>query len=192
MQVILCGNDYVSNILGSAKKSSANPKGLVDQVLDIIALKLTLVPEDLVDNMALNSLDQTKCVAICHTIHKETSLEIDARTFIDYPTVKSFKDYITKKSLGLILQSCKNERETTNKNLQNSIRTIIAEELSVDVKQVIASENFTELGMDSLVEMVILSRLRDATSLQISHSLFSLNPSLKQLECALGVTNSEV
>jgi len=191
MQVLLCGNDYISNILGSVKRSSASPKGLVDRVLDILALKLGLVPEDLVDNMVLNSFDQVKSVAISRAIHKETSLEIDARTFIEYPTIKSFKDYVTKKTLDLIIQTSENECEAANKNLQNTIRSIIAEGLSVDVQEVIASESFTELGMDSLMEMIILSRLRDVTCLHISHNLFSLNPSLKQLERALGVVDSE-
>jgi acyl carrier protein len=79
------------------------------------------------------------------------------------------------------------KREIANRNLKNTIRSIIAEEMGVDVERVIACEDFAEMGLDSLMGMIIIATLREATGLSISHDFFLLNPSLKQLERSLSL-----
>jgi hypothetical protein len=96
-EVLLCGNDHISNQIVYVKRNPTSQKSVVAQALEVLALELGLSSNDLVENMVLDSFDQVKSVAISRRIHKETGLGIDMRTFIDYPTLGSFKDYIQNK-----------------------------------------------------------------------------------------------
>jgi iterative type I PKS product template protein len=71
--------------------------------------------------------------------------------------------------------------------LQEIIRSTIASEMGVDVDEIIAAPDLANLGMDSLMSLSILGLLREKTGLTISGDLFVANPSLKDVERALGI-----
>ncbi|KAJ2893280.1 putative polyketide synthase protein [Zalerion maritima] len=72
-------------------------------------------------------------------------------------------------------------------DLQSVIRSTIAEEMSMDVDEIIAAPNLADLGMDSLMSLTILGKLREETGLDISPQLFEHNSSIADVEKALGV-----
>ncbi|KAG7124162.1 Conidial pigment polyketide synthase PfmaE like protein [Verticillium longisporum] len=58
--------------------------------------------------------------------------------------------------------------------------------MGVDVDEIIAAPDLAALGMDSLMSLSILGTLREQSGLDIPGDLFVLNPSLSQVEKALG------
>ena len=72
--------------------------------------------------------------------------------------------------------------------LQAIVRETIASEMGVDVDEVQAAPDLANLGMDSLMSLSILGALREKTGLNIPSDLFVANPSLKDVERALGIT----
>jgi iterative type I PKS product template protein len=71
--------------------------------------------------------------------------------------------------------------------LQQVIRETICAEMGVEVEEIIAAPDLAALGMDSLMSLSILGILREKTGLNIPGDLLGHNPSLKDVERALGV-----
>ncbi|KAK9417967.1 putative Polyketide synthase [Seiridium unicorne] len=71
--------------------------------------------------------------------------------------------------------------------LQEIIRQTISAEMGVEVEEIIAAPDLAALGMDSLMSLSILGILREKTGLSIPSDLLGHNPSLKDIEKALGI-----
>ncbi|KAI0196979.1 polyketide synthase [Astrocystis sublimbata] len=71
--------------------------------------------------------------------------------------------------------------------LQQMIRETICAEMGVELEEIIAAPDLAALGMDSLMSLSILGILREKSGLNIPGDLLGHNPSLKDVEKALGV-----
>ncbi|KAK8115100.1 conidial yellow pigment biosynthesis polyketide synthase [Apiospora kogelbergensis] len=71
--------------------------------------------------------------------------------------------------------------------LQDIVRNTISAEMGVEVEEIIAAPDLAALGMDSLMSLSILGILREKTGLSIPADLLGHNPSLKDIEKALGI-----
>ncbi|KAJ4396512.1 hypothetical protein N0V93_000731 [Gnomoniopsis smithogilvyi] len=80
--------------------------------------------------------------------------------------------------------------KASHTGLKAAIRDTIAEEMGVEVEEIIAAPDLANLGMDSLMSLSILGNLREKTGLDIPSDLFVSNPSLKDVERALGITEA--
>ncbi|KAH6697033.1 conidial yellow pigment biosynthesis polyketide synthase [Plectosphaerella plurivora] len=72
-------------------------------------------------------------------------------------------------------------------NLQEIVRGTIASEMGVEIEEIVATPDLAALGMDSLMSLSILGALRERTGMEIASDLFVVNPSLVEVEKALGV-----
>ncbi|KAK8089291.1 Beta-ketoacyl synthase [Apiospora hydei] len=71
--------------------------------------------------------------------------------------------------------------------LKEIVRNTISAEMGVEVEEIIAAPDLAALGMDSLMSLSILGILREKTGLSIPADLLGHNPSLKDIEKALGI-----
>ncbi|KAK7989418.1 hypothetical protein PG989_009733 [Apiospora arundinis] len=71
--------------------------------------------------------------------------------------------------------------------LQDIVRNTISAEMGVEAEEIIAAPDLAALGMDSLMSLSILGILREKTGLSIPADLLGHNPSLKDIEKALGI-----
>lgn len=81
---------------------------------------------------------------------------------------------------------------SSNAGLKATIRETIASEMGIDVEEIIAAPDLASLGMDSLMGLSILGNIRERTGLNIPSDLFVSNPSLKDVERALGIGEEPV
>ncbi|KAI8168501.1 Conidial yellow pigment biosynthesis polyketide synthase [Colletotrichum sp. SAR 10_71] len=72
-------------------------------------------------------------------------------------------------------------------DLQNILRDTIATEMGVEVDEIVAAPDLAALGMDSLMSLSILGTLREKSGMDIPNDLFVTNPSLLEVEKALGI-----
>ncbi|GAB1313853.1 hypothetical protein MFIFM68171_04063 [Madurella fahalii] len=84
----------------------------------------------------------------------------------------------------------KGESSGSSGELQSIIRDTIAAEMGVEVDEILAAPDLANLGMDSLMSLSILGTLREKTGLTIPSDLFVTNPSLKDVERALGISEA--
>ncbi|KAK4214708.1 hypothetical protein QBC37DRAFT_372701 [Rhypophila decipiens] len=90
---------------------------------------------------------------------------------------------------GSVKGDCK-EASGSNEELQSIIRNTIAQEMAVEVDEIMAAPDLANLGMDSLMSLSILGTLREKTGMNIPSDLFVSNPSLKSVERALGISDA--
>ncbi len=74
--------------------------------------------------------------------------------------------------------------------LRETIRNTIAGEIGVDVQEVADASDLALLGVDSLMALSILGRLREETGLSLPADLFMTCPSTKQIEAKLNIGQS--
>lgn len=67
-------------------------------------------------------------------------------------------------------------------------RHIVAQEMGVDISEVTDSAELAEMGMDSLMSLTILGELREKTGVDLPSTFLTTNPTIKDIEDALGMT----
>ncbi|KAL4923749.1 polyketide synthase alb1 [Aspergillus undulatus] len=65
------------------------------------------------------------------------------------------------------------------------IRAILADEIGVPAEEMKADENLAEMGMDSLLSLTVLGRIREYLSMELPGEFFIENHTLDQIETAL-------
>ncbi|KAI0861579.1 polyketide synthase [Xylaria cubensis] len=88
---------------------------------------------------------------------------------------------------GSINSDCAAIESGNTSELKQMIRDTICMEMGVEIEEIIAAPDLAALGMDSLMSLSILGILREKTGLDIPSDLLGHNPSLKDVERALGV-----
>jgi iterative type I PKS product template protein len=76
---------------------------------------------------------------------------------------------------------------SSGSDIQAVIRETISMEMGMEIDEIIAAPDLAALGMDSLMSLSILGTLREKTGLDVPSDLFVVNPSLTQVEKALGI-----
>ncbi len=69
----------------------------------------------------------------------------------------------------------------------NLIRSTIAAEMDMDPEEINSSTDLVEVGMDSLVSLTVLSKLRETTNDEISSDFFDENTTFKAIEDYYGI-----
>ncbi|KAF7196198.1 Non-reducing polyketide synthase 1 [Pseudocercospora fuligena] len=66
-------------------------------------------------------------------------------------------------------------------------RHVVAQEMGVDLSEITDDAELAELGMDSLMSLTILGELREKTGVDLPSTFLSSNPTIKDIENALGM-----
>ncbi|KAF2481808.1 hypothetical protein BDY17DRAFT_325322 [Neohortaea acidophila] len=66
-------------------------------------------------------------------------------------------------------------------------RHIVAQEMGVDISEVTDDAELAEMGMDSLMSLTILGELREKTGIDLPSTFLTTNPTIKDVEDALGM-----
>jgi naphtho-gamma-pyrone polyketide synthase len=75
-------------------------------------------------------------------------------------------------------------------NLLATIRLTIAEEVGIPLEEMIGTLAFSDVGLDSLLSLTVLGKLREVLDTELPSSLFQDNNSLNEIEAALGLKPS--
>lgn len=77
-------------------------------------------------------------------------------------------------------------KQRRRKEIMMLFRTTIAEQMDIELEEIIGSNDLLSLGMDSLMSICILGILREQTGIDLPSSLFVDYPSLNDIETFLG------
>ncbi|KAH8678863.1 polyketide synthase 1 [Tricladium varicosporioides] len=81
--------------------------------------------------------------------------------------------------------------EKDNSHLGAVIRTTIAEEMGVEIDEIIDAHDLSTMGMDSLMSLSILGTLRERTGMALPADLLTSNPSIKSIETHLNISTTK-
>merc|ERR1711881_383322 len=74
-----------------------------------------------------------------------------------------------------------------DESLGDIIRTTIAEEMGVDIEEIADTVDLSTLGMDSLMSLSILGRLREKTDMSLPADLLTVNQSIRDIKRSLNI-----
>ncbi|KAI4190373.1 MAG: hypothetical protein L6R41_000825 [Letrouitia leprolyta] len=94
----------------------------------------------------------------------------------------------TPTSLDSADESELSEISTDSGSMSMIIRETISREMGVEVKELLATDDLSSLGMDSLMSLSILGVLRETTGLSLSTTFLIDNHSIKAIEDALHIS----
>ena len=163
-------------------------------------------------------VDSLLSLTIAGKFREELDIEVESSLFIECPTVKDLRNFFSQsKTAGMDFfepaeasspESSSTEfthdtdsdsssaDDGTNTSVEDddldtimTIRSTLSEEIGVAVEDITGSSSLTELGMDSLMSLTVLGKLREEMSIDLSSDFFSENTTLDAIEAALGVNS---
>ena len=182
----------------------------------IIAEEIGLAVSELAPNTDFADLgvDSLLTLTISSRLREELDMQVSPTLFIDYPTVKELSKFLgageqssspvslpsppTGVSSAVYTPMSISEVGTDDTDLSSVapddeidtmavIRCILAEEIGVSRDDLKNNTDFAELGLDSLMSLTVLARLREELTIDLPGSLFAENDNLAELEAALGL-----
>lgn len=201
----------VPEALNSYKLSIAN------RALTIVAEEVGLSISDLVPTASFSDfgVDSLLSLNIAGRFREELELEVEASLFSDYPTVKEFLSFLPggaepTQHTGASSVASTPELEYTStatsetgetdysliealepagdeSNILATIRLTIAEEVGIPIEELTGTLSFSDVGMDSLLSLTVLGKLREVLDMEIDGSIFADNDTLNEVQAALGL-----
>lgn len=199
-----------------AVESTLKPSIIV-RALGIIATEIGIQVNELTDSTEFASMgvDSLLSLTIAGRFREELEIEIQSSLFVDYPSVSTMKQYLTRfnsrevrdlldtDSAGNFTPSLDSYAESTPDEASSAptspgspceldplsmlIRETISCEMGVEVAEVVAATDLAALGMDSLMSLSILGALREKTGMSLSSTLLLENLNIKAIEKTLQI-----
>jgi iterative type I PKS product template protein len=192
---------------------------VITQALDILAAEVGVGIDELVDNIAFTDLgvDSLMSLTVSGRMREDMEIDIHSHDFNDHPTIGAFKAFLSKFETESSTESSPSAPSSLNHStpelmedstvttpfddstsyeskdgsIAELIRTTVAEEMGVDIQEIADTVNLQTMGMDSLMSLTILGRLREKTDLSLPADLLAANPTIRDIEQSLSTTVSE-
>lgn len=171
-----------------------------------MAAGIGVEPSELADTIPFTDLGvgSLMSLSISGRFREELDLEIQASLFADYPTIGDIKTFLTQSSgettpeLSKDVSSGSESDSVSSKDhhlssegfdskVIDDLRSIIAEEMGMDIAEIADTVDLSTIGMDSLMSLTIIGALREKTSLEVSPSLFVDNRSIEETRINFGL-----
>ena len=191
---------------------------IIVRAIAIVAKEIGVPVSDLTDDIAFGDfgVDSLLSLTISGKFREELDIDVDSLLFVECPTVKEMKHFFLRNSLSGVATPAaevslsgesstvsltpKTETEVSfsddgsdtsiedNGNLMTTIRLTIAEEIGIPIEEITGSSDLTNMGMDSLMSLTVLGRLRETLNIELPSDLFGeKNPNLDAIEASLGI-----
>ncbi|KAG8410814.1 polyketide synthase [Metarhizium acridum] len=193
-----------------AQRQASSPQsGAIHRILVILAEEVGLSLETLTDDLVFADygVDSLLSLTITGRIREELDLDVDSSTFTNCSTLGELRLFLaadqklddavacessngqhtpqtSDKGSGT-LTAQKPDHDTDSEMTLNRVCAIIAEEVGISVEELSSSQDFQELGIDSLSALTILSRVREELQLDLESDFFDTHPSFYSLQKAL-------
>jgi naphtho-gamma-pyrone polyketide synthase len=196
----------------NAPKTSA--PSILAQAFKILAAEVGLSEGELSDDLVFSDfgVDSLLALTITGRFREELNVDLESSIFLDYPTIKDFKKLLmqsettsgdsdssgesvfddlgsgseppTPGTPGDYLIASQTLPSAEDKTLA-TIRQTLIDEIGVSAEELTNEANLGEMGMDSLLSLTVLGRLREELNLDLPSEFFIENPTMGQVEEAL-------
>ncbi|KAI4121902.1 MAG: hypothetical protein LQ338_006102 [Usnochroma carphineum] len=180
------------------------------RALDVVAAQVGVPISELSDNVIFADIgvDSLMSLTIAASLREELDMEIDSTLFTNCPSVADFLghfsrhepsdaavpelvEYSTASSSSGSLRSkssFENDRclktppsDIGDEDMIEVIRATIADEMGIEVEEIVGETDLVSLGMDSLLTLTVLAKLRETTGRELSPDFFFENPSVEAI-----------
>lgn len=190
---------------------------MISRVLGILETEIGLSESDMVDNLVFADygVDSLLSLTIIGRVREELSLDLESSVFVDHPTINHLKrlllqmaqdssdesssepesafssngastDVSSAEYSGYLSPPEKEAYSPQNTTL-NEIQSILADEIGVSSDDISGQGNLGEMGMDSLLSLTVLGRIRETLDLDLPSDFFLENQTLGDIQTALNL-----
>ncbi|GAB7325180.1 hypothetical protein MBLNU13_g09258t1 [Cladosporium sp. NU13] len=166
-------------------KVQPTKSGLVATALKILSDESGIAIADLTDDSSFDEIGMNSllCLMVNSKLRDELNIDLDSAKFLQLGTVGRLTAYLRElepsKPTGIVREIVQEELVTTKSSLQSTITSangiwtqildVISQESGVVVSDLTDDTNFNDIGIDSLLSLLIWSRLRDEVDLELDH-----------------------
>ncbi|KFY29064.1 hypothetical protein V491_00197 [Pseudogymnoascus sp. VKM F-3775] len=184
---------------------SDNGRSIASQILAIVGDEAGIPVSDLGPRSIFADLgiDSLLSLTIISRIREELELEVPSTLFSDNLTVKALMETFSSRRDPSTAPSTP-EKYTSSEasssdvrtdytptpddyDIMSTIRLVLAEEIGVEIGELTRFLVLSELGMDSLLALTVMAKLRELLCIELPLDLFVRNGTLDEVESALGV-----
>lgn len=177
-----------------------------------VGLSASEMTDDL--NFADYGVDSLLSLTVTGRYREEMGLDLDSSVFVDKPTVKDFKQLLSQmspaegtsdetssepdtssaesstdisapNSSGLPTPANEKTMAMEQNDSMKQICGILAEEIGVEPSELKGDANLGEMGLDSLMSLTVLGKIRETLDLDLSGEFFIENQTIDDIEAAL-------
>lgn len=177
-----------------------------------VGLSASEMTDDL--NFADYGVDSLLSLTVAGRYREEIGLDLESSVFVDQPTIKDFKQLLTQMSPGEgssdgsvsepDLSSSASSTDISSPNTSSvptpahekpitheqndsmkQICEILAEEIGVEPQELQGDVNLGEMGLDSLMSLTVLGKIRETLDLDLSGEFFIENQTVNAIAVAL-------
>lgn len=183
---------------------SDNGHSIASQILAIVGEEAGIPVSDLGPRSIFADLgiDSLLSLTIISRIREELELEVPSTLFSDNLTVKALMETFSSRRDPSTAPSTP-EKYTSSEasssdvrtdytptpddyDIMSTIRLVLAEEIGVEIEELTRFLVLSELGMDSLLALTVMAKLRELLCIELPLDLFVRNGTLDEVESALG------
>ena len=190
-----------------------NPNVPFSNILNTIASEIETDVSELVDdaNLADLGVDSMLTISILNVLRPQTSLNLPSSLFSTYPTVAELRAFFGKDpaTQGSLVSNSKTGDDASDDSCPPSASTrssavytppseasddidiilsVLSSEIGIKKTEVKPSTLFTDLGVDSLLSISILSGIKEQTGRVLPSSFFNDYPTLADVQKKLGAS----
>ncbi|KAJ5108641.1 hypothetical protein N7456_005316 [Penicillium angulare] len=165
-------------------------------------------------NFADYGVDSLLSLTVTGRYREELTIDLDSNVFVDQPTIKDFKqllismspaesssdasssddnissaasstDISTPNSSGLPTPANEKSMILEQNDSMKQICEILAEEIGVEPEELQGDVNLSEMGLDSLMSLTVLGKIRETLDMDLSGEFFIENQTVNEVEIAL-------
>lgn len=161
--------------------------GLFDAAIETISKESGIAPNELTDDCAFDDIgmDSLLCLMVSSRLRDELGVDIDSAKFLDLRTVAGLREYLGGNepvqqqvivSESMITESIKEQVVETHMDpatmsgVWPKIVDIISQESGITTAELTDDTCFADAGVDSLLSLLIWSRLKDEIGLDLDHT----------------------
>lgn len=173
--------------------------------VNIISQESGIALSELTDDTRFEDIgvDSLLGLMVSSRIRDELGIDFDSSAFLEIRTVGSFKTFlkgltgsnevitttetVQEETASTLVEPIffSNDNKATN-TIWSKILEMIAEESGIKVEELTGDTNFSDIGVDSLLSLVVVSRMRDELELEVSEqSLFLDFPTVESLKARI-------
>lgn len=191
-------------------RTDSSPRGsLFSKVLDIIAAEVKLDKDEFTDEAEFAELgiDSLLTISIMSSLQVQLALTLPTSIFTNYPTVGTLRTFIQQEfataeadaesdSTNSGLSSFENNNDSLSTprselspidspDVAEVFMSAVAAETGINPSEIEPSTLFSELGVESLMSIAVLSTVKDRTGVMLPTSFLIDNPTVAEVRKAL-------
>ncbi|KAL8700830.1 MAG: hypothetical protein Q9224_000778 [Gallowayella concinna] len=182
-----------------------------DRALKVVAAEVGVPISELSDNVVFADIgvDSLMSLTISSRLREELNTDISSDLFLDCPCVADFLEHFSQQeppaaAVPILVKQSSSSSSSSSLRSKSSfeilstpasdpgeediiqvIRATIADEMDVQVEEIVGATDLASLGMDSLLALTVLAKLRETTGKEFPPDFFIENPSIEAMSNTL-------